>query len=707
MSAAQVLSALNYAAFLRSEDGLLHPDGVLPAWFANLLEPGQEVTAAFPVLDAFLPECEMIWGGTYGLAQSDFWTETDRNGRDWHLRATGLQTGAGSYLLIEDAETAFQDRRALQQAAHEAELLGRRVQIAARAKGEFVTAINHEIRTPLNAILGFADLLAGTELNPEQSEYVELFQKAGNNLLTLLNESLDLSKVESGHITLEAIDFDLDDVLDRVSEIMGMRAHSKGVELACWAGANTPVARIGDPNRLRQILLNLVSNAIKFTEQGEVAVRITGGKPGELQFAVSDTGIGIPPDKLEVIFDDFEQAEVATTRKYGGTGLGLGIARRLVEVMGGKLKVESRVGEGSTFSFNLALPESSAISAAQSLDLHGSVVLIADAASANRALLRDTLEELGAAVTEDLNDASDLAIVDFWMLDQVHSRRIIPMLLTHRRTTDEKRCSELGLSTVLVKPVRRRDLIAKISEIREQTGPVGRKRDSVCLPALAGLHILIADDSPENLLLLKFYLRNTGCTIDTAENGKLAIDQFIRGVYGMVLIDVQMPVVDGYTAASRMREWERHSNRAATPLIALTASSESEERERGRAAGCNAVLTKPLRQQTLFDAIAEFARRGKPEPGDTSLAELVPWYLSSCRNELAAVSAALLCVDFEKIRVTGHNLRGTGAGYGFPGLSDIGADLETAGLDRDPIRVQAAVTKLSGYLDEVERTAAV
>ncbi len=424
-AAAILLSAMQFAVFERDPQGRFVVINEYPEWFLRLVPIDSRADLApnlpehFPALESFLPVAEQFWAtGSRERLQSDFWSETDSNGNDYHLLALAISTGRRQFLVIERADATYVEHQQLQLYAHEMVMqnetithLNHEIERATRAKSEFLATMSHEIRTPLNAILGMADLLAETQLNADQKRYVEVFQRAGGSLLALINDILDLSKVESGHLELEHADFDLSELIGRVLELTRARASSKGLQTGSTLAEGLPRMLLGDALRLRQVLLNLLGNAMKFTATGRVDIEVKqdpeNGEPGALLFCVKDTGIGIPPDKLASIFENFTQADSSTTRKYGGTGLGLAISKRLVELMGGRIWVESTIGVGSRFLFTAKFAVSerpTAVTVAATVDTPDGLgptsasetaalhILLADDSEDNRFLIAEYLK---------------------------------------------------------------------------------------------------------------------------------------------------------------------------------------------------------------------------------------------------------------------------------------------------------------------------
>ncbi len=542
---------------------------------------------------------------------------------------------------------------------------------ASRAKSEFLSTMSHEIRTPMNAVLGMTELLANSTLTGEQRRWVDVMHSNGDALLNLINDILDLARIESGRLTIERVALDLEELIDKLGDTMGMRAHEKGLELAMHIAPDVPRNLVGDPLRLRQILVNLLGNAVKFTDRGQIVLSVeradavAAGQPDPdrigLRFAVHDTGIGIPRDKLSIIFSSFGQADSSTTRRYGGSGLGLAIVRRLVELSGGEIAVESEPGVGSCFSFVAMFGAGPAVAkrtGAANVSLRGVETLIVDDTEVNRLILREVLESEGARVTEapsggdaleELEKAGaagrgfELILLDCRMpemdgielaarIREFHANNGAPPPVVMMLTSDEigvrlSQLTELGVRAYLVKPIRRAELLEAIGGAM---GGAEAATDSPVTPpaaevngALHGLRILLADDSPDNRMLVREFLSKTGCRLDEAEDGREAFARFKSGNYDLVLMDVRMPVVDGIEATRAIRRWENENRGRRTPIIALTASALPLAVRACLAAGCNTHVSKPIKRVTLIDAIRAATGNGAA-PAATSAADQPP-----------------------------------------------------------------------------------
>ena len=522
---------------------------------------------------------------------------------------------------------------------------------ASKAKSEFLSTMSHEIRTPMTAVLGMADLLIETELSGDQRRYLDIMVANGNSLLELINSILDLARIESGRLQLEKTGFDLTDLIDKTISTFGVRAHGKGLELIARIAPGVPERLVGDPLRLRQILINLLGNAIKFTELGEIVLEVEqdpeSNESGVLRFIVADTGIGIAADKLDSIFGSFNQADSSTTRLHGGSGLGLAIAHRLVGLMDGRIGVESELNKGSKFSFTVHFGlEARVISASAHvvLSLADYRILVVDDNQINRLIVREMVTSCGAEVSEAVSGEEALAairegvnagrpyrivLLDMRMpgmdglevaqrIQQEHLpiRPLILMLSSDDLKPQVARLREIGLDAYLVKPITRKELFEAIRRVIEEANLNSADRlperhapqiQSATSAGAPEMRILVAEDSPDNRLVIAAYLRREPYQVDFAHDGSEAVNKFISQHYDLVFMDIQMPEVDGLTATRTIRRWESDHGLSPTPIIALTASVLEEDVRLALASGCNLHMSKPVRKRVLLDAVRNAA----------------------------------------------------------------------------------------------------
>lgn len=548
---------------------------------------------------------------------------------------------------ISGIRTALLDVTERRRAEEQSRRLREAAEAASRAKSEFVANMSHEVRTPLNAILGMTELTLTTTLNEEQKEYLGAVKNAADSLLTVINDILDFSKIEAGKLELDPIDFRLRDTVEDALGVLALRAQEKTLELTCRVSPEVPDDLVGDPGRLRQVLINLIGNALKFTARGEVAVSVGLDQPAakepRLHFQVRDTGIGIPEEKLQTIFGPFQQADSSTTRRYGGTGLGLTISTRLVELMGGRIWVESQQGTGSTFHFTAGYGKASKPSGRGGIRARPALppasVLVVDDNTSSREALQETLGSWGLSASgadqaetgwravvsaRDQQRPYSLLLIDvglgevdgFALAERIllaaldpefppSRRAAIVMLLPAGQLGQVARCLELGLSYV-VKPVRHDPLLAAVGKALGVTPETGG-------PLLAGsgrarearpLRLLVAEDHPVNQLLARRLLERRGHSVTVAADGREALAAIEQGTFDLVLMDVQMPEMGGLetTAAIRRRE---QTTGGRLPIVAMTAHAMRGDRERCLEAGMDGYVSKPIEPDELLRTIEE------------------------------------------------------------------------------------------------------
>lgn len=651
---------------------------------------------------------------------------------------------------------------------------------ASRAKSQFLANMSHEIRTPMNGVLGMTELLLGTPLSDKQRRFAEAVYRSGENLLGIINDILDFSKIEAGKLELESVDFDLPTLVEDVFELLAPRAHDKRLELAHHVAHDVPRVVLGDPTRLRQVLTNLVGNAIKFTERGEVVVevRLAAPSPTALRaagagtapqseldlgawvprvlFEVRDTGIGVKPEALERLFSSFMQADQSMSRRYGGTGLGLAISRQLVELMGGQIGASSRYGEGSVFRFEVPLPVGAAASdvpAAPQL-LIGRRVIVVEDNPTNRSILEEQLRRLGVEVAtaeqglqaiEMMRAAAragapfDAAIIDMKMpvmdgltlatrlrRDPLLSGTGLLLLTSLTGGVEMRQAHDSGVDACLAKPVRGRELVQALYSLLARRVPPARHDAGSDPGAYGGTRVLLVEDNPVNQEVARVMLQDLGCTVGLAANGRQALLELAQAHYDLVLMDCQMPEMDGFEAVRRLRDRTQTeyswTTRADVPVVALTANALAGDAARCLEAGFSDYLAKPFKQQqlsqllgrwlgqelvgahadsdngppaavardagttradatateaasldcTVIDRLRDMERRG----ASGLLARLVATYMTTAARLIAQADAAALREDTQQMRHAVHTLKSSSANLGASALAQGCAELE-------------------------------
>jgi two-component system sensor histidine kinase/response regulator len=678
--------------------------------------------------------------------------------RPVHELVRGVKRVAGgdldSYIHVSRGDelgelaSAFNDMVNQLRARRELQRMMEESQAANKAKSQFLANMSHELRTPLHGVLGITHLLLGTNLNDRQRHYTELVRTSTQVLTTLINDILEFSKIEAGKLELETLDFNVHSVMEDVVELMARKAFSKGVEIASDISEETPTAVRGDATRLRQILLNLIGNAIKFTEHGNIIVRVTSERCDDgkrlVRFAVTDTGIGIPPERLDRLFKSFSQVDASTTRRYGGTGLGLAISKQLAELMGGSIGVESEPGKGSVFWFTVKLEviEGAATPAFEELRGRRVLLVIPDpivsgivarqlTGGGMSAAVASSGEEAGKMLAEGAASGQSFGVI---VCDQgangvgdlIGGKWKIPVILLtspEDSLAEEGQCPP-GIAGVTTKPVRRSQLFRAISSaLGFKSHEIEASAQAVKAVARgANFRVLVAEDNEINQIVAIDFLTKSGFRATVVGDGRSAVKAVIEGNYDVVLMDCQMPIMDGFEATQAIREHEKAQSVTgkpgrAVPIIALTANASGEDRSRCREAGMDGYCPKPFKPAELLETVHSFLSDNPKEAvenppvdikaflerctGNSTLAlTILEKFEKQTASLLAQLGASLSEKNVQECARLSHTLKGSAGIVAADSIRKAASDLEEASRSN---AVEAAEASLARLREEVQR----